>query len=172
MTTSIVGARLDLRLVPAALTSWAVTAAGIRWQVGGSVVAVTVAIVATAVVGRWGNGRRESGGDVAAAATGVVAVAVVGVGFAVAVGLRVGELRHHPIVERDRTVAAVVVTPTENPQSLGGGRMMFRGALRRIGANEISGRESFSRALVTLQNRLRAGRQASMPVSDGQPDET
>ena len=31
--------------------------------------------------------------------SGVVAVAVVGTAFAVAVGLRVGELRHHPIVE-------------------------------------------------------------------------
>ena len=29
---------LDLRLVPAALTSWAVTAAGILWSIGGIVV--------------------------------------------------------------------------------------------------------------------------------------
>ena len=35
-----VESRLDLRLVPAALTSWAVTAAGILWQVGGSVAAL------------------------------------------------------------------------------------------------------------------------------------
>jgi competence protein ComEC len=40
-------ARLDLRLVPAALTSWAVTAAGILWQVGGSVAAVALAVTAT-----------------------------------------------------------------------------------------------------------------------------
>ena len=63
---------------------------------------------------------------------------MVGAGFAVAVGLRVDELRHHPIVERYGTVAAVVVTPTETPRSLGGGRMMFRGSLQRIGDSEIS----------------------------------
>ncbi|MDT5237802.1 MAG: competence protein ComEC, partial [Mycobacterium sp.] len=40
-------ARLDLRLAPAALTSWAVTAAGILWEVGGSVAAVMVAVIAT-----------------------------------------------------------------------------------------------------------------------------
>ena len=91
-------------------------------------------------MGRWGSGRRESGADVGAVATGVVAVAVVGAGFAVAVGLRVGELRHHPIVERYGTVATVVVTPTETPRSLGGGRMMFRGSLQRIDESEMSGR--------------------------------
>ena len=46
MTSADVGAtRLDLRLVPAALTSWAVTAAGILWQVPGLVAAVAAAIV-------------------------------------------------------------------------------------------------------------------------------
>ena len=87
-STSVAADRLDLRLVPAALTCWAVTVAGILWQVGGSVVAVAVAIVATAAIGRWGSGRRESGADAGAVATGVVAVAVVGASFAVAVGLR------------------------------------------------------------------------------------
>ena len=43
-----VESRLDLRLVPAALTSWAVTAAGILWQAGGSIAALTAAIVLTA----------------------------------------------------------------------------------------------------------------------------
>ncbi|MDT5246427.1 MAG: competence protein ComEC, partial [Mycobacterium sp.] len=74
-------ARLDLRLAPAALTSWAVTAAGILWEVGGSVAAVAVAVISTATIGRWGSGRREPGVDVGAVVTGVVAVAVVGVGF-------------------------------------------------------------------------------------------
>ena len=37
---------LDLRLVPAALTSWAVTAAGILWSIGGVVVVLVVAIAA------------------------------------------------------------------------------------------------------------------------------
>jgi competence protein ComEC len=154
------GAPLDLRLVPAALTSWAVTAAGILWQVGGSVAAVALAVTATATVGWWGSGRRESGVDVGAVATGVVAVAVVGTGLAVAVGLRVGELRHHPIVQRYGTVASVVVTPTETPRSLGGGRMMFRGSLQRIGESEMSGRVVvFTRTVEFAE--LMAGRPAS-----------
>ena len=84
----------------------------------------------TAATGWWSSGRREASADDRALAAGVVAVAVVGAGFAVAVGLRVDELRHHPIVERYGTVATVVVTPTESPRSLGGGRMMFRGSLQ------------------------------------------
>src|SRR5262245_57617495 len=102
-------ARLDLRLVPAALSSWAATAAGILWQTGGSALAVVLSIAATATIGWWGSGRREAGPDAGAIVSGVVAVAVVGTAFAVAVGLRVGELRHHPIVERYGTVATVVV---------------------------------------------------------------
>jgi competence protein ComEC len=160
--------RLDLRLVPAALTSWAVTAAGILWHVGGSVTSVALAIAATAAAGRWGSGRRESGVDVRAVATAVVAVAVVGAGFAVAVGLRVAEQRHHPIVERYGTVAAVVVTPTETPRSLGGGRTMFRGSLQRLGDSEMSGRVVvFTRAVEFAD--LTAGRPASFRARIGRP---
>jgi competence protein ComEC len=161
-------ARLDLRLVPAALTSWAVTAGGILWQVGGLALAVAVAVAATAAVGRWGSGRDESGADIRAVATGIVAVAVVGTGFAVAIGLRVAELRHHPIVERYGTVATVVVTPTETPRSLGGSRMMFRGSLQRLGESEISGRVVvFTRAVGFAE--LTAGRPASFPARIGRP---
>nr|WP_225951752.1 ComEC/Rec2 family competence protein [Mycobacterium sp. OAS707] len=133
-------ARLDLRLVPAALTSWAVTAAGILWHVTGSVIVLAAAVAATAVAGRWGSARREPSGERPAIATGIVAVAVVGVAFAVAIGLRVAELRHHPIVERYGAVATVVVSPTETPRSLGANRLMFRGSLQRIGEIETSGR--------------------------------
>ena len=42
---------------------------------------------------------------------------VVGAGFAFAVGLRVAELRHHPIVDLYGTVAAVVVTPTRKARA-------------------------------------------------------
>jgi len=161
-------ARLDLRLVPAALTSWAATAAGILWQTGGSVLVVVLSTAATAAVGRWGSGRREAGPNVGALLSGVVAVAVVGTAFAVAVGLRVGELRHHPIVERYGTVATVVVTPSETPRSLGGGRMMFRGSLQRIDASETSGRVVvFTRAVEF--GELTAGRPASFRARIGRP---
>jgi competence protein ComEC len=160
--------RLDLRLVPAALTSWAVTAAGILWQIGGSVGAIAVAIAATAAVGRWGSGRRESDAGSGAIGAGVVAVAVVGAGFAVAVGLRVGELRHHPIIEHYGTVAPVVVTATETPRSLGGGRLMFRGSLQQIFQSEISGRVVvFTRGAEFAD--VTAGRPASFRARIGRP---
>lgn len=132
--------RLDLRLVPAALTSWAVTAAGILWQVSGSIAVVIAATAITAATGWWSNGRRDGEGDIRALRAGIVAVAVVGAGFAVAVGLRVDELRHHPIAERYGTVATVVVTPAESPRSLSGSRTMFRGTLKMLDGHEISGR--------------------------------
>lgn len=132
--------RIDLRLVPAALTSWAVTAAGIIWYVGGSIAAVIAATAITAATGWWSNGRRDGEVDIRALRAGVVAVAVVGAGFAVAIGLRVDELRHHPIVERYGTVATVVVTPTESPRTLNGGPTMFRGTLKILDGHEISGR--------------------------------
>jgi competence protein ComEC len=135
-----VESRLDLRLVPAMLTSWAVTAAGILWQAAGSIGALTAAIVVTAATGWWSSGRRDGEPDIRALRAGVVAVAVVGAGFAMAVGLRAAEVRDHPIVDRYGTIAAVIVTPTESPRSLGGNRMMFRGTLRALDSNEISGR--------------------------------
>jgi competence protein ComEC len=161
-------ARLDLRLVPAAMTSWAVTAAGILWPAGGSITALATAIAATAALGWWASGRRKSGADRRAVATGVVAVGVVGVGFAVAVGLRVGEVRDHPIALRYGTVAAVVVTPSESPRSLGGGRAMFRGSLQVVDRDEMSGRVVvFTRAGDFAD--LTAGRPASFRARIGRP---
>ena len=78
---------LDLRLVPAALTSWIVTAAGILWAPVGSLVGIAVTVATTAAAGWWGSrGRRLA--DQRALAAGVAAVRKVGVGFAVAVALR------------------------------------------------------------------------------------
>jgi competence protein ComEC len=73
-------------------------------------------------------------------AAGTVAVALAGLGFAVAIQLRVDQARHHPIADRFGTVAAVIVTPSESPRSLGGNRMMFRGSLRSVESDEMSGR--------------------------------
>jgi len=131
--------RLDLRLVPAALTSWAVTAAGILWQVGGSIATLTMAIVITAAAGWCSSGRRDGEVDFRAVRAAVVAVAVVGAGFAFAIGLRVDALREHPIADHYGTVAAVVVKPSETPRSLGGSRMMFRGTLQALDGNETFG---------------------------------
>lgn len=130
---------LDLRLVPAALTSWAVTAAGILWAGIGVVSALLVATVATTIAW-WASARREAGTGARMTAAGTVAVALAGLGFAVAIQLRVDHARHHPIADRFGTIAAVIVTPSESPRSLGGNRMMFRGSLRSVESDEMSGR--------------------------------
>ena len=131
---------LDLRLVPAALTSWAVTAAGILWSISGVVVVLSIAIAAAAAAAWWANRPSRSRGSLRMTAAGAAAIALVGVGFAVAVQLRVEQLRHHPLVDRYGTVKVVVVTPTETPRPLGSGRLIFRGSLDAVDTDEISGR--------------------------------
>ncbi|OBK77301.1 competence protein [Mycobacterium sp. 1274761.0] len=130
---------MDLRLVPAALTSWAVTAAGILWTESGVVLTLSTGIAIGSATAWWGSRRRSRGGARMTAAA-VVGMTLVGVGFAVAVLLRVEQVRHHPLVDRYGTTAAVIVTPDETPRALGGGRLMFRGSLRAVDADEISGR--------------------------------
>ncbi|OBB71944.1 ComEC/Rec2 family competence protein [Mycobacterium sp. 852014-52144_SCH5372336] len=132
-------APLDLRLVPAALTGWAVTGAGILWPVGGSAVAAVGAVGATAALGWWGSGRRAATDGKGVGAS-VLAVGLVAAGFAIAIGLRVDEVREHPVTQRYGTAATVVVTPTESPRALGGNRTMFRGALVVLDGHEMSGR--------------------------------
>lgn len=131
--------RVDLRLVPAAITGWSVTAAGILWEIAGLVVALVVAIAAASAVGWWLRARDEDADNLAIGA-GVLAVAVVGVAFAISVGLRVDALQQHPITQRFGTVASVVVTPTESPRGLGGNRTMFRASLRVLDGHDASGR--------------------------------
>ena len=48
-------ARLDLRLVPAALTSWGVTAAGILWSISGVGVLLTMVLAAALTTAWWGR---------------------------------------------------------------------------------------------------------------------
>ena len=160
-------ARLDLRLVPAALTGWAVTAAGILWQTTGLVIALTVAVASAAAVGWWWRGRDEGVGDRAIGA-GVLAVAVVGAAFAISVGLRVDALRHHPITERYGTVASVVVTPDESPRALGGNRIMFRATLREVDGLEVSGRVVVFASAAAF-SELSAGRPVAFAARIGRP---
>ncbi|MCV7281268.1 ComEC/Rec2 family competence protein [Mycolicibacterium flavescens] len=127
---------LDLRLVPAAVTAWAVTASGILWHTAGAVLAALVAVAATAAVGWFADARRPGGRTVG---PGVLAVAAVGCAFAVAIGLQVGQLREHPVAQRYGTLASVVVTPTETPRVIGA-RTMFRASLLLLDGHEVSGR--------------------------------
>ncbi len=132
-------ARLDLRLVPAALTSWAVTAAGILWSLTGVVVVMAIASLVAGAAAWWGRRPRRSDVDAVMTAAGFAAIALVGLGFAVAVLLRVEQVRDHPLTARYGTVVGVVVTPSESPRLVRGGRLMFRGSLQAVDTVEMSG---------------------------------
>ncbi|MCH9769077.1 MAG: ComEC/Rec2 family competence protein [Actinomycetia bacterium] len=158
---------LDLRLVPAALTSWAVTAAGILWGQAGSLAAVAVAVVTTAAAG-WRGSRGGRSGHRRALAAGVATVFLAGAGFAVAVMLRVDEVRHHRILGHLGEVTGVVVTPTETPRPLKGGRLMFRGSLLALDGVQSSG-NVFVFASGAGFSRLIAGQPAAFRARVGLP---
>lgn len=131
------GTRLDLRLVPAALTAWVVTAAGITWAVGPLLAAVCAVVgVGWAALVRW---RADSRPALRATSVAVIGAAVVGAGFALAAGMRNDAVREHPIAQRFGAVARVTVTPAEDPRPLGSGRLMFRASLSHLDDAEMRG---------------------------------
>jgi competence protein ComEC len=159
--------RVDLRLVPAAITGWLVTAAGILWEVAGLVIAVVLAVAITGAVGWWRRDR-GAGADDRAMGAGVLAVAVVGMAFAVSVGIRVDALPQHPITQRFGTVASVVVTPVESPRGLGGNRTMFRASLKVLDGHNAGGRVVVF-ASTTAFSELSAGRPVGFRARIGRP---
>ncbi|UHJ54716.1 MULTISPECIES: ComEC/Rec2 family competence protein [Mycolicibacterium] len=134
------GQPLDLRLVPAALTAWSVSASAIVWHPGAAVVVGLGAVASTWLVARWGAGRNARGTDRPSIGAAVLAVAAVAAGFAVSVGLRVHQVEHHPIGRLYGDAATVEMVPTETPRVVGGGRLMFRGELREVDRVAMSGR--------------------------------
>ena len=123
--------------MPAALTSWIVTAAGIVWPIGTVVGSVCLAASACgALLWRFGPRRPR----VRAIGIGVVAAGVVGAGFGFAIALRANAVAHHPITAAFGTTVEVAVTPTESAVSVGHSRLLFRARLRQLGGNETSGR--------------------------------
>ncbi len=134
-------AHIDVRLAPAALTCWVVTAAGIWWPVGRTVALCCVVLVAASGALTWRAARRPGGsGRLRAISAGLVVIGVVGAGFGLAIALRADAVGRHPITAAFGTAAPVTVTPTESAVSLGSGRLMFRGTLQRLRAAEMSGR--------------------------------
>jgi competence protein ComEC len=132
---------VDVRLVPAALTCWAVTAIGIWWPVGRTVAWCCVLLVAASGALAWHAARRPGrNGRLAAISAGLVAIGVVGAGFGFAIALRADAVDRHPITADFGAAAPVTVTPTESPVSLGSGRLMFRATLQRLRTAQISGR--------------------------------
>jgi competence protein ComEC len=130
-------ARLDARLVPAALTSWVVTAAGIIWPIGTVVGGVCLAAgAAGALLWRLGADRPT----MRAIGIGLAAAGVVGAGFGFAVSLRVNAVAHHPITTAFGTTVELAVTPVESARAVGRGHLLFRAKLRQLGRDETSGR--------------------------------
>ena len=160
-------AALDLRLVPAAIAGWSVTAAGILWQTTGLIVALAVAVAAISAVGWWFRTRADDT-DKRAISAGVLAVTVVGAALAIAIGLRVDALRQHPITQRYGSIATVVVTPVESPRQLGGNRSMFRAALKVLDGHDVAGRVVVFASAAEF-SELAAGRPVGFRAQIGRP---
>jgi competence protein ComEC len=133
-------ARLDVRLVPAALTSWAVTAAGIWWSAGKVTALAALVLAASSGALWWHTQNRQRSPRIRTVSAGLLGVSVVGVGFGFAIALRAEAVDHHPITTAFGQIAPVTVTPSENAIAIGHGRLLFRAALHRLGDNEMSGR--------------------------------
>lgn len=133
--------RVDVRLVPAALTGWVVSAAGIWWPLGRIAASCCVVLAAAGGALAWHAGRRPGRARrLAALGAGLVAVGVVGAGFGLAIALRADAVGRHPITAAFGTAAPVTVTPTESPLPLGSSRLMFRATLQRLRDDAASGR--------------------------------
>lgn len=123
-------AGLDLRLVPGALTAWAVTAVGITCGAGFWLAVLSAAGgVGWWAAARWGGERWPALRTVAAA---VLGAAVIGAGFGVAAGLRSETANQHVLAQRVGSTVSVAVIPVETPHRAGPGRLMFRAELTRI----------------------------------------
>ncbi|TFV58446.1 ComEC/Rec2 family competence protein [Mycobacterium sp. PS03-16] len=159
----------DLRLVPAAVTGWAVTAAGIHWQTAAAVAAGCAGVLLTGVAAWWAAGRPPWRAVWPRAAAGLIAVAVVGAAFTVAVGVRTHQVQHHPVTAHYGTSAAVAVTPSDSPRALGGGRLMFRATLRTVDGRPMRGRVVVF-ASMSGYAEVSAGRPAAFRAEIGRPD--
>lgn len=123
--------RTDLRLVPAALTCWLVTASGLFWGPWASWAVVCAAGLVVMLVG-----HRYA----VVTAPAVLAVVMVGAAFAVVVTLRLHAVQGHPLAAQFGSTVSVTVSPAESPRPTAGGRMMFAATLRAVQGAESSGR--------------------------------
>lgn len=130
-------ARFDVRLVPAALTAWLVTAAGLAWGLGLWLAAISAALGAV-----WWTGVRRARQRyplVHALTAGVLGAALVGTGFGISIALRSEAVATHPLSQRFGTMSWVTVTPQDSPRRAGPVRVMFRANLIRLGDSETDG---------------------------------
>jgi competence protein ComEC len=129
--------RFDVRLVPAALTAWLVTAAGLAWGLG-----LWLAAMSATLGVLWWTVIRRAGGRlpvIRAATAGVLGAALVGTGFGIAVAFRTEAVNTHALSQRFGTTSWVTVSPQESPRRAGPARVMFRANLIRLDDAETDG---------------------------------
>lgn len=114
--------RLDVRLVPAALVSWIVTAAGIVWPIG-NVCALCCVVVALGGGALWWCVARRSwhAPRLGSISAGLVAVGMVGAGYGLAVALRSEAVDRHPITVAFGNLRAGHGHPQREPSVAGAG---------------------------------------------------
>lgn len=159
-------AGVDLRLVPAALTAWAATAAGILWHVAAAAAVVAIATTAAALA----SIRLRDNADEQARPwwPPVAAVGMIGTAFACSVALRVDDVEHHPIVDRIGDTVSVTAVPVETPRVVAGSRVMFRAALRAVDGQPQDGRVLVFASVVGYGD-VTAGRPATFRARIGKP---
>lgn len=131
----------DVRLVPAALICWAVTAAGIWWPIGRTLAWCCVVLIIGSGALACSAARRNP--RLRRVSAGLLAIGVVGAGFGFAIASRADAVGRHPITADFGATASVTVIPSESAQSLGSGnqgRLMFRATLQRLRGTQMSGR--------------------------------
>lgn len=129
---------MDIRLVPAAVSAWAVSAASITWPVGPALSAAAAVIgLGWLAAARWLGGRYRL---LRAARTAVLGVALIGVGFGLAATVRSDAVRHHPLTPLFGATVAVTVTAAESPRPVRGGRLFFPAHLQMVGDQPTTGR--------------------------------
>ena len=152
-------ATVDLRLVPAALTCWLVTATGLFWGPWAAATAVGVAGVAMAVIAHRTHAVRVSA---------VLAVVAVGIAFALTVALRLHALATHPLAALVGSTVWVTFAPTESPRPIAGGRLMFAATVHAVRDIESSGRVMVF-APATGYEQASAGRPMAVRARVGKP---
>lgn len=120
-----------MRLVPAALTAWAVTVAGIAWQIG---YFVAVALAVTALILLLTPVPASRTLKVA-----VLAVLVAGAGYALSVAVRVDAVHDHPLTRRVGQSTDVAVRVTDDPRPAVGHRVVLRGDLVAVSGQTSGG---------------------------------
>lgn len=128
---------IDLRLVPAALAAWAVTAASIVWECGPEI-SWTAAIITMTTAGLLIRRRNQEAPK--SIYIGLTAAALVATGFGIAASLRTEAIQNHPIAKQFGTAAIITAVPTESPRSVSGGWLLLRATLSTIDGANQSGR--------------------------------